>query len=117
MYNHRNESISICSPVTVLIEHGASNIRAMSLIPRDHTYDGKMCTLSASDALDKCINVKVHFIACVRACVRPSVRPSTAPSVCVRPLLQVCVCACVHACMHLDGLNAENTFHCWLYSV
>ncbi len=25
------------------------------------------------------------------------------------PLLQVCV--------HLDGLNAENTFHCWLYSV
>ncbi len=25
------------------------------------------------------------------------------------PLLQVCV--------HLDGLNAENTFHCWFYSV
>ncbi len=25
------------------------------------------------------------------------------------PLLQVCV--------HLDGFNAENTFHCWLYSV
>ncbi len=25
------------------------------------------------------------------------------------PLLQVCV--------HLDGLNAENTFHCCLYSV
>ncbi len=25
------------------------------------------------------------------------------------PLLQVCV--------HLYGLNAENTFHCWLYSV
>ncbi len=25
------------------------------------------------------------------------------------PLLQVRV--------HLDGLNAENTFHCWLYSV
>ncbi len=25
------------------------------------------------------------------------------------PLLQVCV--------YLDGLNAENTFHCWLYSV
>ncbi len=20
-------------------------------------------------------------------------------------------------CVHLDGLNAENTFHCWLYSV
>ncbi len=61
MYNHRNESISVCSPVTVLIEHGASNIRAISLIPRDHTYGGKMCTLSASDALDKCINVNVHF--------------------------------------------------------
>ncbi len=26
---------------------------------------------------------------------------STAPSVCV----------------HMDGLNAENTFHCWLHSV
>ncbi len=25
------------------------------------------------------------------------------------PLLQVCV--------HLDRLNAENPFHCWLYSV
>ncbi len=25
------------------------------------------------------------------------------------PLLQVCV--------HLDGLDVENTFHCWLYSV
>ncbi len=25
------------------------------------------------------------------------------------PLLQVCV--------HLNGSNAENTFHCWLYSV
>ncbi len=24
-------------------------------------------------------------------------------------LLQVCV--------HLDGLNAKNTFHCWVYSV
>ncbi len=20
-------------------------------------------------------------------------------------------------CVHLDGLNAENTFYCWLYSV
>ncbi len=20
-------------------------------------------------------------------------------------------------CVHLDGLNAENTFHCWLYSI
>ncbi len=30
--------------------------------------------------------------------------PPTAPW-----LLQVCV--------HLDGLNAKNTYHCWLYSV
>ncbi len=49
--------------------------------------------------------------------------------VCVCPLLRVCVCVCVHCskrvcvcvhycvCVHLDGLNAENTFHCWLYSV
>ncbi len=29
------------------------------------------------------------------------------------PLLQVCV----RVCVHLDGLNAENKFHCWLYSV
>ncbi len=37
------------------------------------------------------------------------------------PLLQVCVCVStapgVCVCVHLDGLNAENTFHCWLYSV
>ncbi len=37
----------------------------------------------------------------------------------------VCVCVCVYGvygvyvcvCVLLDGLNAENTFHCWLYSV
>ncbi len=26
-------------------------------------------------------------------------------------------CQLFQVCMHLDGLNAEKTFHCWLYSV
>ncbi len=42
---------------------------------------------------------------CVCVCV------STAPGVCV------CVCPLLQVCVHLDGLNAENTFHCWLYSI
>ncbi len=39
--------------------------------------------------------------------------------VCVCACVCVCVCVCVFTtvCVHLDGLNAENTFHCWLYSV
>ncbi len=30
-------------------------------------------------------------------------------------VVHYCVCVCVHYCMcvHLDGLNAENKFHCW----
>ncbi len=62
--------------------------------------------------------VCVHCSRCVCVCV------STAPGVCVCvcPLLQVCVCVhcsrcvCVF-CVRLDGLNTENKFHCWLYSV
>ncbi len=26
-------------------------------------------------------------------------------------------CLLLQVCVHLDGLNVENTFHCWLYSV
>ncbi len=26
-------------------------------------------------------------------------------------------CPLLLVCVHLDGLNAEHTFHCWLYSV
>ncbi len=30
---------------------------------------------------------------------------------------KIIICLCVCVCVHLDGSNAENTFHCWLYSV
>ncbi len=53
-----------------------------------------------------------------RAGASPEWTVPTAPGVCVcvcvYSLLSVCVFTTV--CVYLDGSNAENTFHCWLYS-
>ncbi len=35
----------------------------------------------------------------------------------VKPLSKASNPQLLPVCVHLDGLNAENTFHCWLYSV
>ncbi len=46
---------------------------------------------------ESCIKLHAVVVLELPVCV------STAPGMCV--------------CVHLDGLNAENTFHCWLSSV
>ncbi len=40
-------------------------------------------------------------------------------SACVRECVCERACTCERECVsvHLDGLKAENTFHCWLYFV
>ncbi len=46
------------------------------------------------------------------------VRPlSKAPNPQLLPGRRSIGCPLLQVCVHLDGLNAENTFHCWLYSV
>ncbi len=46
------------------------------------------------------------------------VRPlSKAPNPQLLPGRRTVGCPLLQVCVHLDGLNAENTFHCWLYSV
>ncbi len=46
------------------------------------------------------------------------VRPlSKAPNNHLLPRRSSVGCPLLQVCVHLDGLNAENTFHCWLYSV
>ncbi len=46
------------------------------------------------------------------------VRPlSKAPNPQLLPGRRSVGCPLLQVCVHLDGLNAENTFHCWLYSV
>ncbi len=46
------------------------------------------------------------------------VRPlSNAPNPQLLPGRRSVGCPLLRVCVHLDGLNAENTFHCWLYIV
>ncbi len=46
------------------------------------------------------------------------VRPlSKAPNLQLLPGRCSVGCLLLQVCVHLDGLNAENKFHCWLYSV
>ncbi len=54
-----------------------------------------------------CIHIYIYIYRPLSKAPNPQLLPGLRSVGC--PLLQVCV--------HLDGLNAENTFHCWLYSV
>ncbi len=49
----------------------------------------------------------------IKVCVCPLLQVS----VCVHCSRCVCVCPLLQVCVLLDGLKAEHTFHCWLYSV
>ncbi len=66
----------------------------------------RVCTVCVCSLL--CVCVCVHGV-CV--CVFTTVCVFTVCECC--SLLCVCVCVFITVCVHLDGLNAENKFHCW----
>ncbi len=94
------------------------------------------CARAMADSLFKWCNFKVYSCGLVdRALVlvahgfgfesqlrqelsTTEVRPlSKAPNPQLLPGRHSVGCPLLQVCVYLDGLKAENTFHCWLYSV
>ncbi len=86
-------------------------IRAVSFVsPYHHSQGSRGLMDRASDLKPEVVGLNLGSCRkCPRLRWDPWARHRTPDCSPDRPLLQVCV--------HLDGLNAENTFHCWLYSV